>query len=165
MQRKNQTKMCHHRMLVGLTRHRVPVCVSANDDMTQPAITAPRWRKEKREKKKDFKNRGIIWPDLWCELLLISLKECTQTQCADGKTNMLPWNGSQNMAKKKEEKTAGQWISDHSFAALFINSWWWSLLILGLTHANEVAAPDISLWEISSTSQWELWNSTRQQKR
>lgn len=52
MQRKNQTKMCHHRMLVGLTLHRVPECVSANDDMTQPAIAAPRWRKEKRKKKK-----------------------------------------------------------------------------------------------------------------
>lgn len=61
--------------------------------------------------------------------------------------------------EKSMAKTEWQWISDHSFAALPINSWRWSLLILRFKHANEVNTPNISLCEISTTCQWEKKHS------
>lgn len=69
--------------------------------------------KKRVKKKKWFPKK---WDNLagymmWATFFIF-LKECTQTQCADGWTNMLPWNGSQNMATKKTPKKQA---TDQSF--------------------------------------------------
>lgn len=69
--------------------------------------------------------------------------------------------------KKKKKEPLNESAITH-LRCFSINSWWWSLLIPGSAHSNEVAAPDCGLWEnkrrLSVESLEQCWAPARKMK-